>query len=300
MYLDELKTNIGDPLSDEGYELLCEEAREQIASGYIADQMDLVNYISQLLVDKATQLSTPNTKRYDELQKYWAFLAFAAFIGYTPADKSNLLQRRILFALQKGLDPQSILNQFYSTFESDEFISDMFKVFARDLEQNTENFGTMPITIEGKRMLPQLKYWIMDYSKFPSKVAKRGTVERLNYVNNSANAKALTQGQREILLAVLKLYDEFLNPNIPHKNSAATFENELADTYSAAAQIPTNTSVPVPAPTPPMRVPVSSPIPTQVKVVAPPVLQVASPNEELIMQKLQDLRQRNTIDGEKK
>jgi hypothetical protein len=272
MYLDELKTEIGDPLSDEGFQLLCEEAESQIENGYIADQMDLVNYISQLLSDKSSQLVKTNPKRYEELQRYWVLTAFAAFIGYAQDDKNNLLQRRILFAIQKGLDPQSLLDQYYSVFKSEEFIQETFRVFAHDLEENTETFGSTPITVEGKRMLPQLKYWILDYSKFPSKVAKRGAVERLNYVNNSPNAKALTQGQRDVLLSVLKLYDEFMNPTIPKRADADSYEYELADTYQGAPRA----VLPV---TQPVAQPVTQPI-------------VQNPDQELIVHKLEDLRTR--------
>ncbi len=280
MYLDELKTDIGDPLSEEGFAVLKEEAETQIASGYLADQTDLVNYISQLLVDKGVQLSATNPKRFDELQRYWALLAFAAFIGYSAPDKDNLLQRRILYAIQKGLDPESVLKQFYSLYQSDEFIQEAFRVFAHDLEQNTETFGTMPITVEGRRMLPQLKYWILDYAKFPSKSAKRGTVERLNYVNNSPNAKGLTQGQRETLLAVLKLYDEFLNPNIPQRENDLSFENELTDTYAETVQ-----ENPVPA---------SAAIPVQVPASTATLSPIhENSDQELIADKLENLRERS-------
>lgn len=274
MYLDDLKTDIGDPLSDDGFQRLAEEAESQIDNGYIADQMDLVNYLSQLLSEKGPELAKTNPKRYDELQRYWAFTAFAAFIGYAPGDKDSLLQRRILFAIQRGLDPQSILNQFYSLFQSEEFIKEGFKVFAHDLEENTESFGSVPITVEGRRMLPQLKYWVLDYSKYPTKVAKRGAVERLNYIDHSPNAKGLTQGQREILLSVLKLYDEFLNPVIPRRDGRETYENEISDSYQEAPR----SAVPAVEP----------------GVVFAPVAK--NPDEALIVTKLQDLRERSTHD----
>jgi hypothetical protein len=67
-------------------------------------------------------------------------------------------------------------------------------------------------------------------------VAKRGPVERLNYVNQSPNTKSLPQGQRETLLKVLKLYDEFLNPNIPVRYSQASPYNNSSSENQSAAQ----------------------------------------------------------------
>jgi hypothetical protein len=278
MYLDELKKDIGDPLSEDGFQLLTDEVATQVATGYIADQMDLVNYISQLLTDKGQQVAKDNPKRYDELQRFWVSLAFAAFQGYSLSDKDNLLQRRILYAIQKGFDPQILLNQTYSLYHSEAFIQEVFRGYAHDLEENTETFGSAPITVEGRRMLPQLKYWVLDYSKFPSKVAKRGAVERLNYVDNSANTKALTQGQRDTLLSILKLYDEFLNPTIPEQDASEGYDYDLAGSYAEAPREPLSSA--------------------QSQLANQPVLarDAHSTDQELIAHKLKDLRER-TKDG---
>lgn len=220
MYGDDLKKNIGDPTTDDGFAALKQEADEQLASGYMADQSDLVNYISESLVNHP-QLAAQNPKRYDELQKYWAFLAFAALPSYKRADQANLLQKRLLYAMQKGYDPDDFLREFYSIYESYDFIKDQFQTYAKDLEANTETFGTQPIDVEGKRVVPQLKNWILDYAKFPQKVARRGTVERLNYTNQSVNTKSLPQGQRQLLMTVLKFYDDLLNAEIPGERAEA-------------------------------------------------------------------------------
>jgi hypothetical protein len=104
------------------------------------------------------------------------------------------------------------------------------------MEDNSEQFGSQPIEVEGRRLLPQLKYWLLDYAKFPSRVAKRGPVERLNYVNQSPNTKALPQGQRELLLRILKLYDEFLNPDIPMNRGQSAYDIGVSSSNSFAGQ----------------------------------------------------------------
>ena len=213
--ISELKDQVQNPISNEGFELIRQEAEDQIASGYIVDQIDLVNYISQILVDNGPELTSKNPKLYDEFQRYWVLLAFAAFPGFAPGDQSNLLQKRLFFAMQKGFNPDDLLREVFFLYESYEYIKEIFTVYARDLENNTEGFGTLPIEVEGKRYLPQIRYWILDYEKFPSHIAHRGTVERINYIDQSQNTKPLAQGQRQILLKLLKFYDDLVYANMP-------------------------------------------------------------------------------------
>lgn len=224
MTLDELKQNIGDPTSDDGFNVLQDEVESEIQAGYMADQIDLANYIAQSLVGVSTQLATQNPKRYDDLQKYFTLLSFSAFPACQPQEKINLLQKRLLYAVQKGLDTDEFLKQFYALYENLEFIQTLFRSYAKYMEDNSEQFGSQPIEVDGRRLLPQVKYWLLDYAKFPSRVAKRGPVERLNYANQSPNTKALPQGQREILLRILKLYDEFLNPDIPMSHGQSAYD----------------------------------------------------------------------------
>jgi len=226
--ISELKNQIQNPISDEGFELIKQEVEDQIDSGYLVDQIDLVNYISQVLVDNGPELTSKNPKLYDEFQKCWALLAFAAFPGFAPSDQSNLLQKRLLYAIQKGFDPDDLLREIFSLYESYDYIKEILAVYAHDLESNTEGFGTLPVEVEGKRYLPQVKYWVLDYSRFPSKVAHRGTVERLNYIDQSQNTKPLAQGQRQILLKLLKFYDDLIYANMPNVKKGNSTETQQA------------------------------------------------------------------------
>jgi hypothetical protein len=291
MTLDELKQSIGDPTSDEGFAALQEEAESQISAGYIADQIDLANYISRSLVGLGSSLAAKNPKRYDDLQKYFTLLSFAAFNGYSTQDKINLLQKRLLYAVQKGLDIEDFLKQSYDLYESEDFIRELFRGYAKYLEENTEQFGQLPIEVEGRRMQPQLKYWLLDYSKFPSLVAKRGPVERLNYVNQSPNTKALPQGQRETLLKILKLYDEFLNPNIPVRYSQASpYDNSSSESQSAADRSSSVIDQPysMRAPAAPQFAPQAPTQPTP-----QPVANATTNDEALIRSKLDKLHERS-------
>lgn len=184
---------------------------DTINSGEISEKRELLDFLSKFLAKFAKDIAEKFPEIYDQLQTGWLQLAFSGLVGLPSEDQDNLFQKRLLAAIQKGVEPETITKQFYSFFESEEFIKELFHHFAQDLEQNTESLGSLPIEVEGRRMLPSVKYWILDYSKFPSKEARRGAVERLNYLTQSPNVRQLTQGQRQTLSKILKLYDDFLS-----------------------------------------------------------------------------------------
>ncbi|MDB4940404.1 MAG: hypothetical protein JWO40_829 [Candidatus Doudnabacteria bacterium] len=176
---------------------------------------ELLDFINGVLQSKGSEIEAKFPQLYESYQNYWVKLAFATFVLLESVDQDSLLKTRFLNAVNEGINPDDLIKQFYNFYESDEFVKQVFRSLAVDLEQNTEQFGAMPIEIEGRKMLPTLKYWIMDYSKFPSKVAKRGSIERLNYINQSSNTRSLPQMQRQTLLRILKFYDDLNNAERP-------------------------------------------------------------------------------------
>ncbi len=219
MDISELQATTKNPPSADDFETIRESAEDCLEFGTVQDKMDYADYISGILSQDAAGLSKSNPEIFDKFEDIWALLAFGAFIVYPSADQDNLLRTRLLFAVQSGFNPDDLIRQYYYFFNSDDFITYNLKLFVKSIEQNSESLGDFPIVIEGKKMLPQIKYWALDYSKYPSLVAKRGSVERLNYANRSQNVAQLTQIQRQNLLKILKFYDDLQNPERPLANS---------------------------------------------------------------------------------
>jgi hypothetical protein len=203
------------PLDPNDFQKIEMEIKDVLLSQNLAYIEEILDYLSEVLQNRGSEIESKSPQLYESYQKYWINLAFSSFVSLEVADQENLLKTRIFFAIEHGYDLNDLLKQFYSFFESDEFIKEIFRSFSKDLEQNSEQFGTMPVEFEGHKMLPTLKYWIMDYAKFPSKMSKRGSVERLNYINQSTNTRSLTQIQRQNLLKILKFYDDLLNGERP-------------------------------------------------------------------------------------
>jgi hypothetical protein len=210
--LDLQKLNPLDPNDFKKIEIEIKDVLLSENLGYIEEVLD---YLSEVLQNRGPEIESKSPQLYESYQNYWINLAFSSFVSLDVVDQDNLLKTRVFYAVESGYDLNYLLKQFYLFFESDEFIKELFRNFSKSLEQNSEQFGTMPIEFEGRKMLPTLKYWIMDYSKFPSKVSKRGSVERLNYINQSTNTRSLTQVNRQILLKILKFYDDLLNGERP-------------------------------------------------------------------------------------
>lgn len=183
--------------------------------GTADEQIDFATFLSEFLSKEGAVIQKQNPKMYDAYQRMWYSLVISGFISLSPEDQQGLLMQKVGYAAQNDINLDLILRQYYRQKYAQEDIEIITRTFAKFLEQNTETLGTNPITVQGRRFLPAIKYWIMDYASFPSKNAKRGSIDRLNYINQSINTRPLTQVQKQQLLKILKLYDEFLNPEPP-------------------------------------------------------------------------------------
>ena len=212
MDIERFKQLVQDPSSQEGFENIQAEAEALLEFSDLNERLEFIEYLSEVLGQQGKSIQQKNPEYYDRYQYFWLMLVFNSFVGLSQEDQENMLKQRLLSAIKVGFDQDEILTQYYDMYSTEEFISEQAKHLALQLADNLETLGAAPIEIDGKKFLPQLKFWILDYSKFPTKIAKRGSLERLNYVNVSPNTRQLTQVQRQQLLQVLELYDQFLNP----------------------------------------------------------------------------------------
>ncbi len=217
-----------DTLKDQGNFLALQSYAQGFLDSNVAENcVALADFISGKLQQEGSQIQQQDPKMFNAYQLMWYSLIFRGFISLSPEDQANILQSHLLYAVQIGADLDQALANYFAWQYPLKKIQEIFRDFAKHLEQNSETLGTIPITIEGRRFLPSIRYWLMDYARTPSKVARRGAVERLNYVNQSANARPLTQVQKQQLLKILKFYDQLLNPEAPPRQSLRTSNFEL-------------------------------------------------------------------------
>ena len=166
--------------------------------------------------------------------------------------------------------------------------SNLFAGFSQLVRQNTEQLGSGSVEVGGVKYLPQLRYWLLDYAKSPSQSARRSSIDRLNYVNTSPNARQLTQPQRAWLLEVLKLHDALASVDRPLEGDRQTERN-------VERPAPAETTAPVEKPFVPQPVITVLPVAVPVPPPQPPPIPQPAPQPDLstvIDQKLDTLERR--------
>ncbi len=215
MEYDYIEPFLSDLNSQEAIDIVNNYTDDIVLREDVSDAQDFLELFSKALASQGAGLERSNPPLYENYSANWAILAFVAFMGLEQEEQAHLLRTRLLLAIQKGYDPSKLIFTYYNYIINDNVIDKYFKSFAKEVSQNNEQLGKTTIEIEGKKYMPEIRFWIQDYSKFPSKVAKRGNIERLNYINQSQNTKSLTQVYKNQLLKILKFYDELINIERP-------------------------------------------------------------------------------------
>lgn len=120
---------------------------------------------------------------------------------------SELLQYHLINAMESGLDVEELMKQ--RAISTSELVwPKLSQEYLKALSQNTELIGATPISIKGDKSsyLPYVKNWISAYNQRFG-IEKHSGLEPHQFVLEENNAKRLNKGQKEILLKVLKFYE---------------------------------------------------------------------------------------------
>jgi hypothetical protein len=227
-----------DPLSVEAVETLQYFGDDLLQNGDDGECQDFVGIIAPLLQQKGVQIERVNPDVYKLYEKYLLLASFKGFLSINDSIQESLIQKKVLAAVQLGFEPDDLITAYQNSFSTPEFIKQEFDRLAKNLEKNTEQFGSTPIELGGSRVLPLIKNWLADYNHLPKQNSSRGSVERLNYINQSQNTRQLTQTQRSLLLKILEFYDDLLNPQVPETKTSSNSEipNEAPPVVSSIDQ----------------------------------------------------------------
>ncbi len=120
---------------------------------------------------------------------------------------SELLQYHLTKALESGLDIEELMKQ--RAISTSELVwPKLSQEYLKALAQNTELIGATPISIKGDKSsyLPYVKNWVSAYNQRFG-IEKHSGLEPHQFVLDDNNAKKLIKPQKEILLKVLKFYE---------------------------------------------------------------------------------------------
>ncbi len=120
---------------------------------------------------------------------------------------SELLQYKLLTAFSAGLDIDDLMRQ--RAISTSELIwPKLSQEYLKALTQNTELIGSSPLTFGNDKSsyLPYIKNWISAYNKRFG-IEKHSGLEPHQFVLEDANARRLAKELKEVLLKVLKFYE---------------------------------------------------------------------------------------------
>lgn len=116
------------------------------------------------------------------------------------------------------------------------FLDDWADKYLVIIKKNQELLG-QKIVVGGSELAPTVEHWLQEYDAFAGKSAlDRHALDRLHYVQNNENAKALSKPDQAILLSMCELYDWLANPVV--EDLEETLANRPAATSERDASIP--------------------------------------------------------------
>lgn len=225
MEIEDIQNKITDLAAKDQFDWVGFYTHSLITSEDLSDTREFLDFLTNKLQAQGPQLETANPAMYDQYEKYWVQLVIKCLPALESTDRDSFLQQRLLFAVQQGCDLETLYNDFFTVYGRISETQNIVRSMNKALEQNTETLGSGSIEIDGRKLLPQIKYWLLDYSRFPSNMARRGSVERLNYINKSPNTRSLTQVQRQQLLEIMRFYDDVLIAAYPPQKPVSEEDN---------------------------------------------------------------------------
>ena len=152
----------------------------------------------------------------------------ARFFENLPNDEwVQILQENLLEFLSKNYDIAALLQGFYTSHfngKKKEFIISLLQA----LEKNREVLGQQPLVLEGKKLSPQVQYWIKDYIGFIPRIGSdRSTFDEVKYLKGSPNVSKLSITEKNSLLQILKIYSWLLNPRELSQEEVSEGDREL-------------------------------------------------------------------------
>lgn len=100
-------------------------------------------------------------------------------------------------------------------------LDDWAEGYTAAIKKNQEYIG-QKIVVGDSELAPTVEHWLQEYDAFSGKPAvDRHALDRLHYVQNNENAKALSKPDQTILLSVCELYDWLANPIVDETDESS-------------------------------------------------------------------------------
>src|SRR6266481_4613587 len=129
MEIQELKTYVSNPADPEQFLTIENEYYEQIRFGNLYECKQLADYIAEVLQLYGESMQRKSPEMYDKLQTFWHRLTFKCFLTLQSPEKSDLLQKRLYYAITKGFEPDELLGRYFDFFGDKDILRGIFAPF---------------------------------------------------------------------------------------------------------------------------------------------------------------------------
>ena len=205
---------------DEIDELTIEEMRKQGTVERLADLVAETRFNNDLgdgseiyrkLNKKLGEFKELREEReiYPEYEDILKYLAWFTLPLRSDDELRAAMKNYLLFGLKTNIDLADKIQSRLEWLTNDIANLSERQLMINSLKENEERLSQERISVsaETERKLDMVKNWIVDYDRFINKLGSRADVERVVYINQSANARKLNQEDKETLLKILKIYD---------------------------------------------------------------------------------------------
>ncbi len=150
-------------------------------------------------------------KEYHDLdqlyQKMMVKLKFLALHTLPVQEISKLIRHHLLVAIGCEIDMFDRIDLLAILYRDRQLGDEIRKNMVSAMVDNTERIGQSPIQREGgEQEPPYIKNWLKDFARYFPSDRRLGNLEKVEYLNNSTNARTLQDEQKEQLRQVMNIY----------------------------------------------------------------------------------------------
>ncbi|MDD4901193.1 MAG: hypothetical protein PHS62_03760 [Patescibacteria group bacterium] len=184
----------------------------------IRGSLNQAYYLSQELIKLLSNnkdFAQIDPELFKAYQRLIVYLKFLCLISQPLNDIEDLFKKHLLLAIREEIELKVRLKLIF-LINSDEETGDKIRLaIIKALEANEEKIGKENLagSVDGLPIYPYIKNWLRNYiSFFSAEKEERGELEQVTYLGQNQNVKQLSQGEKEILTEVIKLYDYLCFP----------------------------------------------------------------------------------------
>lgn len=199
-------------LSADGASQLKEQAFEIIE----ADDRDVAVSLSnnlEALIGKASPANIEESASLDVVIFWFLKLRLFAFRNLSLSEQLEFLKKYTVLTLSDGLDLQNVIFKYIDIFASGQTILPLTKQFANSMVSSKALLGEPKAFTNN--FIPTLANWLSEYQASLNRRKNNSTpavFDILTFIDTNANVKLLTEFQKEVLRALLNLYNFLLSP----------------------------------------------------------------------------------------